>query len=337
LTQKRRDLLVAAIALLCLGPAFAVITGVCFMAVAGLTGIMFLAQQYRQGMPQWLVRQLPVVVPIGIMLAMFILMPQFFTFWGRTGYLHWRQYPVLWFSKAPIHNATLYQWKEFGRILFLELGPVLYLGLIATPFCLWKTRKSSPYFCFLILSLLILIVVSELYVEAQTLDWQWRSGGLAIIILCPLVATWLFNHWMPRRAWMRIPYWLAALALLAPSIFNFYSELRIRHRNCNAPPSFLADINSNIDLHTATGFTTFDPNLIFFAGRIGVGPNNPSMLDLHVYSLPLDKLHATFGWSGNTYTCGSTWYGASIPNETYVKFIRAYPFAVELAHCPQRK
>ena len=314
LTQKRRDLLITSAAFMCLGPTFAPTTGIFFILVGMLTLTLSLATQYRTDIPRWFFHNTLALSPTILFLMIAILLPQLFTFWGREEYLHLLKTPVLWFSRTPVASASMAQWITFGVVLIAELGTVLFIGLLATPFYIWKMRKFFPFATLTALSLLIVIILSEFSTEAQTNDWYWRSGGFGIILLCPIIATWLFTRWMPDGKPKRTIYWLFMLLLFAPCAFNFYSELRFRYDSCNEPAPFLADINRNTDLHTAISRTPFDSGLVYFAGRIAVMPGNSAKEFLSIYSLSNPFLKQWFGYNGEMRPCKSTWYGSSTPN-----------------------
>jgi hypothetical protein len=310
------------------------------------------------------------VVCVGIII---VFLPQIFTFWGRAGYLSFHPLePVLWFTRKDLIGATWGDWMESLFYLAAELAPLLFIAFCALPVYIFSLCKSKPFAGIIIISLGIVTILSLSFIRAATYDWYWRGGNFALIILPAASSAWLFSFLPYQKGGVKTGLsWGLALLFFIPGMLSFFNESLKRYKNCVAAPEAAQMLNRNIGLHTAVGYFAQDSaafqrepievsrdhpwwharygsslidvtlyskadvilTLVNQAGRIGIGWENPLWIFLDVYSLPPVFLREHFGWQGVAGPCGKTWFGASIPQNTYAKIISLEPLKFEMKEC----
>jgi hypothetical protein len=370
LTRRDENMFLVAILLFCIAPFYATITGIFFAGVFLLAFLLAVACDRSLLRLLRFGGNLAFAAGTICGIITFLLLPQIFTFWGRGDYLSFHE-PVLWFTQKAIATAGIKDWAETTLLLMAELGVLHFIALCLVPLCVVSLYRTKPVAAALLLSLAIIVVLSLSCVQASTLDWYWRGGNFGIIILTASTATWLFSFLPCKRSFGSACLWLFVLLLLSPGVWNFYTESLKRFKNGYSAPAAALEINHAVGLHTAIGYSKEERagpqvkaaeispghpwhhayfrdeaskralnsqqdviiTMAHQAGRIAIAEKNPLWTFLDVYSLSADFLSRYFNWKGEATPCGSTWFGASIPQNTYARVDMLEPLKIETRTC----
>ena len=296
---------------------FGAITGVWLcaaMALYAAVGFCFL--------PQRIVPALR-CVPVGTIMLLAIMLPQFFTFIGRDALVEWTA-PVAWFTRENIG------WQSAKENLLMsgkELGPLLMLGCLMIPFYGWAAVRRKQYFLIAPLCMAIICVAGATFTRAFWNDWFWRGSNLFLIAAAAVGTVWLYER-LRRRVRARLLHTLIGLCLI-PGAVNYAAETYTRWCACEVPSADIGLINEAVDVHSVFFDRKFSNNDTLLAGRIYFD-NDP-----HNFSKGYRNSDYFLGrWlrmPSVQMPCDRTWFGTPLPGGVMRTISRK---AIVSAPCP---
>jgi len=272
--------------------------------------------------------QLLISILLCVIAAIYVFIPQIFTFMARPTFVGLRISPQWWFSHGNLFPLKLTELEQNVRITFIEYGPLLFVGIFLIPvmFFMGIRQRAMPVIATGLMG--VIGIVGLHFTTSAVDDWFWRGGNLYVTITSAVALAW-------GLTFLKRPMYIAIVAVLAmaglvPGIINFMAEQGFRRETCAAPPVEAEAINQQIALHDVivAGYANrVDVSTFFFAGRLPL--INSGMFN-H-YSDSPDFLKDTLGWKTPFTPCTYTRFGESTPSGYYVIFSRNNK---QRKHCP---
>jgi hypothetical protein len=341
LRHKQRDYFIAAVLLMASSITFAALSGMFFSTIAGIATVVFVLLQWRNHEARkWWFARIKDTAPACLLLMAATLIPAIFIWIGGQEYMGINDRVTLLFGYGTIESASWEQWQRMLGTMHLELGTLHTAGLLATPVAImWQLRRNMAL-AIILAVLSVMIFVSLCCVYAVSPDWNWRTGGLGIMILSSLMAVWLCDicSQQGKDRWRELAYFGAIAWLLYPGVANFYFEQHIRYTRCFKPSLGLLEINRLVDLHTTiNGTANFSPNDMYFAGRAAVRPDHNGWTWLHVHGLPPSLKDKWFNSDFGKWPCIQSWYSSTTPDGRYADLERTKTgYQLLLTNCVER-
>ena len=255
---------------------------------------------------------LPQLLP-ALLIALLVVLPTFPAFVGRDVIISFPIPPHFWYS-FPEAGLIAQFWLNLKQ-LFIEVGPMILLGLISIPF--WfrhadgdaaQVRRELALFAS---GLLLLSILSS----SGHFDWFSR-GLLLLVIIAALFAAELLLPWLTgQHRQLMIPLFVL---MMIPQLFNFMLENQFRLQQCTPGSPMALKMNANHPLGTL--FFSDEPvdlKTIQLAGRAFLGPQTGNYLITYL-NRP-DFLREWFAWEGSYQPCQSTPYGSNTPDGSYLQ------------------
>ncbi len=261
-------------------------------------------------------------------LAAVLLLPVVFAFVGREVIVEFPTMPQAWYRPEGFGGLSLLNYNL--KILELEVGPLLMLGMLLLP--RWYFVGSAPGggseseprrdIAWFALGIVVLSLISY----SRYFDWFSRGMMLFVLIAGFSAADWLWR-WGKRFSRIAVP---LILLLLAPQLFNFSLEHVFRLCQCDPAPEDTKKLNAEFPL----GSLFYRPGsvdvlMIKMAGRAFIGPETGN--DLMTYRNSEEFLRSWIEWEHPYTPCSQTLYGGSIPDGVYFEMVDD---AVRETKCP---
>ena len=284
---------------------FSAITGIWLLGLLMFCAIVAAAYSYGY-IPAFLRH-----MPICLIIMSIILLPQVFTFMGHEHFVSW-DYPRAWFTREVLFDASESSISNIS-ILFHELGPMLFIGMLGIPFYGIIAFRDRNWFLAAIAGMGIIAILGATFTNSSHPDWYWRGSNNFLILSAAFGAIWLYD----RGRYLISSWWLHIVVLIGilPCVIQFGNKVLEHTNRCYPADEISKKINTAIDLHTVLQNQQPDLQLkAILAGRIYYDNalfKLPSFITLYHNEVPF--LIQYLGYDSHASICQGTVYGMALP------------------------
>jgi hypothetical protein len=306
LAHKQREALYTAALLCLLAFGYGTFPAV-WAAPAILLGAAWFLALHRWNAVTFFLRCFPSITG----LSLFAFLPQAFTFVSRDTLFSLGS-PRTWFGgiPAPLPLQVLHQ----SKMLFMEFGPFLLLGMVVGMLALRRARPQTEqqWLRFIAAAVIAVMVFLMTFSHAPVFDWFARGmmpGMFFAAFFAAATCLPLLKQW-------RIATCALLFILLLPQAYTFFLEHYFRTRTCGFPSEATLKVHRDFPFGTVihTDGALFQE--IIHAGR-AVLTKNYQILDAYLNDRSF--LRDTVAWSEPFTPCTKTLYGRSTPSGWYVE------------------
>lgn len=258
--------------------------------------------------------------PAILLLIVFIMLPQIYTFTGRDTLVRWESSPLLWFSRTNMENVSYRTWRFNALVLWKEIGPILTLGLFMALCLVWTAFRRRQWHLIAIVYMAFTTIGITCMTSASVRDWFWRGGNLLLIVFSTIGFLWLYE-WLRIRTSVLLLHSAIGLALV-PGIINYAMESYFRWRSCVIPHENVVKLNRSTNLHSVfVDEKAFSHRHILMGGRVYYDYIASEFIVTYRNMKSVRRLQ--FHFPPHQTPCEQTWYGTALPNGIMVNALNA--------------